>query len=802
MSTGAANAVISLDAQCKVCLEEIDPRAGTWQCCGCFALFHIGCIQTWATNAIRSSALLSAVLGDGPAVWHCPSCRLEHDEPSYPEQYLCYCGSTPEPDYDPWLEPHSCGNVCGRKRSSCEHSCGQRCHRGACGACPQMVAATCHCGATSTMRRCGRHVFACTAICSRRLACGHTCGLRCHEGPCPPCRVKASHPCRCERRKMVRECHEAEWSCEQECGTPLACGHHRCSQVWQVCHEGKCRPCSTSGPRRCPCGSSTVSLPCNVATPTCGGDCDKPLGCGVHKCQRKCHRGPCEECIERVTAPCRCGKRQLAKLCGQDGVCTVKCNLMRNCQRHQCKKRCCAGPPCPPCRSVCGRKLDCGKHKCSAFCHSGPCQPCPRTVDLACDCGSTVITVPCSKQAAAKLPSCVMRCRKPSECDHPHRHNHKCHSGACPDCTLPCGKPLGRCPHPCPLPCHPGKRCPPCAIVVSRSCVGGHTTRGIPCSAPALFRCEARCTVPLSCGRHLCDKACHKLSEPPSPHSPGTATPCRPCAAKCTQPRPAGCTHACDRPCHADACPACAARTTRPCFCGQASLTFECSEWLKLEAELAAGLVLSRAATTPGAGTMLTLTTGGQRRVSGAFSQLACGAKCHKPSPHCPHLCSARCHPGPCPLVDACVKKVTVRCSCGHQREIWECWRARAVESEARRGCAEGAKPAVSPLGQFLGVLPCGDGCSGVSPATGGDREAPAIGKEPAGLRPRARAAVPRALAGGAGAAGGLGSSSTAVDQAGRDRRVSLRGRSNRVGLVSLGCAVVLVVALLLWLRH
>lgn len=43
--------------------------------------------------------------------------------------------------------------------------------------------------------------------------------------------------------------------------------------------------------------------------------------------------------------------------------------------------------------------------------------------------------------------------RLPADCHHPERQKHKCHSGTCPPCRLPCGKTLS-CGHICPAKCH------------------------------------------------------------------------------------------------------------------------------------------------------------------------------------------------------------------------------------------------------------------------------------------------------------------------------------------------------------
>jgi transcriptional repressor NF-X1 len=52
----------------------------------------------------------------------CPQCRNETK--GMPNKYTCFCGNTKDPDYSDYLTPHSCGNVCGKKRegTQCPHS--------------------------------------------------------------------------------------------------------------------------------------------------------------------------------------------------------------------------------------------------------------------------------------------------------------------------------------------------------------------------------------------------------------------------------------------------------------------------------------------------------------------------------------------------------------------------------------------------------------------------------------------------------------------------------------------------------
>lgn len=70
-----------------------------------------------------------------------PKCRHEYSQSQCPTRYYCFCGKQPDPQPDPWLVPHSCGDVCGRRLNpECGHSCLLLCHPGmsVCVICPDM----------------------------------------------------------------------------------------------------------------------------------------------------------------------------------------------------------------------------------------------------------------------------------------------------------------------------------------------------------------------------------------------------------------------------------------------------------------------------------------------------------------------------------------------------------------------------------------------------------------------------------------------------------------------------------------
>ncbi|XP_077239189.1 NF-X1-type zinc finger protein NFXL2 isoform X2 [Tasmannia lanceolata] len=666
---------------CLICLERIRPSHPVWSCSsGCHAIFHLLCIQSWARQA---SNLASATRISRPSVsdnWHCPKCRLHYPKTLIPRLYFCFCGKVEKPRSDPWILPHSCGEICGRPLSSnCGHECLLLCHPGPCPPCPKLVKSHCFCGSVQDVRRCGAKSFSCTGTCSKFLACGiHHCSQKCHEGPCPPCREKGVYSCQCGRTNEERECYNCEFHCERECGRMLSCGKHVCGKG---CHSGICGECPLKGKRYCPCGKvEHKGVSCDVAVPTCGSTCEKMLSCGLHRCPERCHRGPCvETCRIVVAKSCRCGSLK---------------------------------------KEVCGRKLRCNNHKCPSPCHRGACAPCPVMVSIACLCGETHFEVPCGTEKGQKPPRCPKPCCIPSLCRHGSRCKpHRCHYGACIPCQLICDEELP-CGHRCKQRCHgpkpapnpeftlkpktmksnkqligkPGSSCPPCQEIVSRSCFGKHigAERLMVCSDRATFSCHNLCGNLLQCGNHYCMKPCHVVkncsitldtpersqSFPLDSENVGFTESCDECMLPCQKERKPACPHPCPLPCHAGNCFPCKVLIKRSCHCGSLVNVFECTYYNNLP-EMETHRVRS------------------------------CGGSCHRKLPNCAHLCPETCHPGGCPSPEKCCKKVTVRCACQNLKKEWPCKDVQAAY------CNAGRDPKDISKTQFgLGLIPCNSGCA------------------------------------------------------------------------------------------
>ncbi|KAL4665829.1 hypothetical protein H8959_000028, partial [Pygathrix nigripes] len=117
-----------------------------------------------------------------------PKCRFEYKRSETPSRYYCYCGKVEDPPLDPWLVPHSCGQVCEREfKPSCGHKCLLLCHPGPCPPCPKMVTTTCYCKKAKPIpRRCSAKEWSCQLPCGRKLLCGqHKCENPCHAGRRP-----------------------------------------------------------------------------------------------------------------------------------------------------------------------------------------------------------------------------------------------------------------------------------------------------------------------------------------------------------------------------------------------------------------------------------------------------------------------------------------------------------------------------------------------------------------------------------------------------------------------------------------
>ncbi|TKR78235.1 hypothetical protein L596_019074 [Steinernema carpocapsae] len=537
--------------ECAICLKNIRRNQFTFSCQQCYQIFHISRNQTEAsksgTGCLTEWAFTSYSTDDG---WQCPHCKFQYFE--LPTKYKCFCGKKANPPthgVNSPNVPHGCGEICGKQRAhGCPHSCIDICHPGPCEPCPAMKVIKCGCGGEEKAVRCGTIT---------------------------------------------------SFQCQLVCGKQLKCGQHLCEEL---CHEGDCATCEERIKLVCYCGSETKSLPCSKENHSkersysCGQACLGMFSCGVHLCDKKCHKpikstDPCGTCKfdPEGLMTCPCGNSLVADLLDSP--------------RQSCED------PIPTCDRRCLKVLPCSilengvvsakSHRCENVCHEGDCAPCKAESSITCRCKSLTKDIPCMERCLYDEGNqflCERRCRKGMSCqkhkcqerccirdDHLclqicgktlecglHTCDRLCHIGQCYRCLeasfeeqycmcgktvrlppVPCGSPLPIChelcsrPHPCghqqSHTCHADPECPPCTYLVSKYCFGEHEIRNnIPCYQNHVS-CGNPCDKPLPCGVHKCKKACHKGE---------CASPTDMCRQPCPGVRENECGHFCGLPCH------------------------------------------------------------------------------------------------------------------------------------------------------------------------------------------------------------------------------------------------------------
>ncbi|CAG5121642.1 unnamed protein product [Candidula unifasciata] len=549
--------------ECMVCCDNIRPESAVWSCQNCYHVFHLSCIQKWAQSSLCKET----------KSWRCPGCQ--NVSVNIPSQYRCFCGRRRDPNYKRGEIAHSCGETCRKKRKGgCKHTCTILCHPGPCPPCFAMVWLTCDCGKIRKNVRCSAAVsFKCDQICDKKLNClDHNCQEVCHAGPCSPCLVYKMQECFCKKMTRKAMCGSEEFvqtsfSCEKPCGKELACGNHVCEEL---CHPGDCASCPLmpGNLKTCSCGKTTLTeldVPerhsCLDPVPTCKQMCNKAMSCGSptnpHLCDKTCHAGECGPCSKETILKCLCGATEKKMPCEvavtydeqNPFKCQRRCGKKKNCGRHKCSDNCCI-KDIHICEIVCGQKLSCGLHKCEELCHRGNCKRCLQASfeELTCYCGAEMIEppVPCG----TRPPECRQLCTRHHDCDHPVRHR-----------------------------CHMEDVCPPCTDLTDKMCMGGHMLRkNVPCHM-ANISCGYPCNKLLPCGEHKCQKVCHKGD-------------CLEDGAVCTQlceKIRLACGHPCGAPCHLGPCPdaACKTEITITCPCGQRAAKALCSIGGDHSAELA-----------------------------------------------------------------------------------------------------------------------------------------------------------------------------------------------------------------------
>lgn len=616
--------------ECMICCDNVRRTQSIWYCNNCYNIFHLKCSIEWCNKSIASKneALQTAQypilsepatrqqIGGGSNIsnqrnssveWPCPACReLLHSRPG---KYKCYCGKVIYPEVNRLLTPHSCGQLCGRKRpnSFCPHNCNSLCHPGRCDPCPLTCRRSCFCGKRVNEEKCSLGQSSCDQICGKTLSCGrHSCSKVCHDGPCQICDEYLSLNCNCGKQSISRSCDELAkesrqinnkeksskqqqsvdsnlaFSCDSICNRRLDCGNHFCKIK---CHSGPCRSCMflNDNITTCPCGTSKINKSqliqrksCLDPISTCGNKCNKQLICGPeknhHRCHKKCHLGPCPPCKLKTIVHCECrGSTKnidcglmFEKLVVSDAIvefkqtgfvfnCEYRCNKLKHCSRHRCNYKCCQylnNPNLHKCDQICNKKLACGKHNCPEPCHLGQCGDCTNIgwEEMRCHCGASVLypPIPCG----AGRPTCNRPCRRTHTCGHPVKH--ECHDET--------------------------EKCAPCTMFVEKSCFcGAESKDSVYCYLPG-YSCGRTCKKELRCGQHQCTRVCHANEcEPP------LTTATKSCNQPCQVAR-FNCKHPCGLPCHGKSpCPPseCKKEVEITCKCGNKTDRISCFKVMK-----------------------------------------------------------------------------------------------------------------------------------------------------------------------------------------------------------------------------
>lgn len=237
--------------------------------------------------------------------WDCPQCRRKYQPDEIPRHYECFCKREREPLPQPFLIPHSCGEVCNQPLEPlCGHRCLLLCHPGNHPVCAQIIHTSCKCKKSQIKTiRCSQQSWTCDKKCSKTLSCKvHKCDEVCHE-TCPPCKKTSAKKCACGNQTKEVKCDQLTWSCNKICKKPFACNAHVCEKK---CHEGDCGNCPFGLTRTCFCEKQTfIAESCEEGMmESCGDTCLKPLSCGNanHRCLLRCHKGECGACTVKRTS--------------------------------------------------------------------------------------------------------------------------------------------------------------------------------------------------------------------------------------------------------------------------------------------------------------------------------------------------------------------------------------------------------------------------------------------------------------------------------------------------------------------
>ncbi|XP_018334873.1 NF-X1-type zinc finger protein NFXL1 [Agrilus planipennis] len=475
--------------------------------------------KEWSCN-LACNKLLICGKHNCPKQCHagdCPPCLKKSIQ-------KCLCGYT-QKLRDCATPLWQCEKVCNKPLACGNHNCSKKCHiLGDCEECILTKPRTCPCGKASFVLPCTEETPCCGDTCGKLLECGvHICNQRCHKDKCGICLETVTKSCRCGHYTREVQCRK-QFLCETKCKKIKDCRKHPCNRK---CCDGNCPPCEKL--------------------------CGRSLNCGNHKCTSVCHKGPCYPCNLTEKVSCPCGFTSVEVPCGKKGKtrlprCNQLCNIPPDCHHGKREKHRCHPGNCPPCRQICNKNRPNCPHPCPAPCHSAvvvkvegekgsmpweqtgpyyekrelPCPDCIVPVPVTCFGNHETLNWPCH---LAKPSSCHRPCDRRLLCGN-HTCSFQCHtvenapdelqSGSnCEQCEKGCDKPRPEgCNHACPMPCHPGP-CPPCKQMIRIKCYCGLTQPYVSCKdwivpekKENLQSCGNQCPKNYNCG-HRCKANCH-----------------------------------------------------------------------------------------------------------------------------------------------------------------------------------------------------------------------------------------------------------------------------------------------------
>lgn len=396
------------------------------------------------------------------------------------------------------------------------------------------------------------------------------------------------------------------FECDDFCEKPLNCGVHKCQER---CHQNECKPCTESIEMKCFCEKESKTEPCTAETAlvtkySCDKVCDLPLNCNSHRCEMHCHPQQCGSCLlsPDLIKTCPCGRTKLEE--GQRKACTDSI---------------------PTCKAQCSKALQCGPlaapHTCSKPCHLDKCPPCSQSTNVKCRCGRIEEKIACKDLTGTDV-RCKKKCTKFKTCG-----KHKCNQNCCIEidhlCNQQCGRMLDCKKHRCQRPCHIGN-CTPCQRASFDE-----------------LRCECGTSVvypPVPCGTRIpdCSKLCGRRHR---------------------------CNHPVNHLCHSEEnCPSCVFLTTKFCYGKHESRkTIPCHQ-----SSFSCGMPC---------GKRLKCTRHNCIKKCHQSDCETATEACKQPctvKKECGHNCSAPCHAEPCPD-KACKENIEVTCPCGNLKELKSC---------------------------------------------------------------------------------------------------------------------------------